>query len=290
MLFRSVATSEIVNRNSEFITMNVQATAGSATHFQMFEDDLLDLGSGSGLTDIQAYQGGNEQYAQPVRSWGSAIIMQILYQHMIVRADSGINSVYDLAGKTVGVGAAGSGGAIRAQAMFTSLGIHDQINYVYMSTGEIAEMFKDDQLDCIISSNPIGNANTTDTLNSVDCKFVPLSEEDFKKIAIDGELKGKTSEAFLTNKQWSIIPEGESVRTLTDYSSCNASLYVSDEVIYDLCKLYWDHFDEIKAVVSGNDAVPENILMATGLVHPGAAKYYKEEWGIDIPAEKISVR
>ena len=284
-----VALSDAVNRNSDFVRINVQATAGSTAHYKMFEDKDIDMGTGSGWADVKAYAGGTELYPEPMLGFGTAIIISKNFQSIIVRSNSGINSVADLAGKKIGVGSKGSPASEMAIGTLTALGVTNA-EYAYLTTGEVADMFKDGQLDCLISTNPVGNANLIDVTSSVDCKFINITEEEMK-ICMENDLKGKTTPSYLTHDDYpTAIPAGEKIYTITDYSGTNISLDVADDVVYEICKLYWDNIVDVRTAVAGNNGNAEDILMATAVVHPGAAQYYKEVLNIDLPAEKIAKR
>jgi|GEM_PF-2719355 len=50
-----VAISEMLNQELDDIQLNVQATAGSSSHYGMLEKDQIDLGSGSTYIDSLPY-------------------------------------------------------------------------------------------------------------------------------------------------------------------------------------------------------------------------------------------
>lgn len=66
---------------------------------------------------------------------------------LVVKADSGIKSALDLAGKKVGVGNAGSGAYSFCEMFFTHLGIWDKIERNAMGYNDAAAAFGNNQLD-----------------------------------------------------------------------------------------------------------------------------------------------
>jgi len=66
---------------------------------------------------------------------------------LITRSDIGIESVRDLAGKRVAVGAAGSGAAASAQRYFTALGLWEKMKVVFIGYSKAAEALVDKDID-----------------------------------------------------------------------------------------------------------------------------------------------
>jgi TRAP-type uncharacterized transport system substrate-binding protein len=59
------AMGEAVNSKSDYINVNVQTTAGSIAHYQMFKNGEIDIGSGSGFADIEAWRGESANFSEP---------------------------------------------------------------------------------------------------------------------------------------------------------------------------------------------------------------------------------
>ena len=59
-----------------------------------------------------------------------------------------------------------------------------------------------------------------------------------------------------------------------------STAYVSDEMVYELCKAMYEHIDDLHelSAVSGATAKESGMkwLMPDYPVHPGAARYFKE--------------
>jgi TRAP transporter TAXI family solute receptor len=283
------AMADVVNRLSDNIRITVQATAGSMAHYRMFTNGDIDIGTGSGWADATAFFGGTETFPEPRTDWGTIIIASRNLQKIIVHANSDIETISDLAGRRIGVGSAGSPASEMAKGTLDSLGITN-VHYVYLTSGEVADMFIDGQIDAYISTNPVGNAIIVNVITSVDSRFISLTEED-RQIAMSGRLAGRVNPGYLTHYDYpEAIPAGQRVITITDYGSSSASINVPDDIIYDIVSIFWENIDEIRIVAAGGtNADMEDITLATGLIHPGAARFYRER-GIYIPDSKITQR
>lgn len=282
-----VALADVVNRHSDFVTINVQETAGSTAHPRMIVNGDIHMGTSAGFADFFAFHGGHELYPESVRDYfGTALVMQLTFQSLIVHADSNIHTVQDLEGRRIGIGSAGSPGAEKAKGVLGSFGITN-VNWAYLSTAEVGDMFIDRQLDAIITTNPIGNALILNIIHNADVRFLCLTE-DGRRNAVEF-LNHQVSPGVLTHNDWSPIPPGEHVYVIRDFGGTNISLDVPDEVVYEIVRIYWDNIDEVRMAVAASDAVMEDITSAIAWLHPGAAQFYRNK-GINIPDDRIAVR
>lgn len=279
------AMSEAVNRHSDYIRANIQATAGTSAHYLMFKNGLIDIGSGSGFGDMEAWHGGTAMFPEPIQVWRTIAVFSRNFQTVIVRADSGIYTMNDLNGRTIGIGPAGAPTSGMALGTLNSLGIQ-AANLLHSTIVEQIELYIDGRVDAIILTSPGGNANVLNAFNSVPSRLISLTEEEMQKIE-EGDLRGKSARDVLTNEFYSFIPPGEAINVMNDHSSVNVLATMDDQVVFDILDAYWSQHEELRATIGILTGLPEHILMATTYIHPGAARYYREVWNIDIPSERI---
>jgi len=277
------AMSEAVNSKSGYIKANIQTTAGTSVHYQMLKNGDIDIGSGSGFGDIEAWNGGTANYPEPIRVQRTILVFSRNFQTVMVPVKSGIDTMNDLNGKRLAVGPAGVPSYGIAMGTLNSLGI--QANFLHSTLAEQVELYKDGRVDCFFLTSAGGNSNVLDAANTVESKLISLTEEEMRKCE-EGALKGRSSRDVLTNEFYSFIPPGEKINVMNDHSSVNVLATMDDQVVYDILDCYWSQHENLRATLKGLNTKPENILMATTYIHPGAARYYKEVWNIDIPAEK----
>jgi len=123
------------------------ASAGSLENLRRVNSGEADFGiSYSG----DVFLGRNGKLTQDENTYENVYAVAYLYgapAHLVTLADSGINSLADLAGKRVAVGGAGSGAASAAQRLFTQLGIWDKMNVEFLGYSEAASAMGDKLLD-----------------------------------------------------------------------------------------------------------------------------------------------
>ena len=278
------AYGEFINAQSDFVQVNVQTTAGSIAHYQMFLDKALQIATGAGSTDKLSWEGGNEIFPNQMRGQRTILVFGRTFQTVMVPVNSGINSMSDLNGKKITIGNQASPSGQIAQKTLSSLGI--KADLLFGTSAEQVEQYKDGRADAYMMTSSAGNANVVDAQNTIESKFIALTDEEIKK-CLEGDLKGLSSPSKLTNEQYNWIPVGEEYNVMTEFSCLNVLPEMEDHVVYELLDLYWKNYDELHSNFIGLNCGPEDILLATIPVHPGAAKYYKEVWNIDIPADRI---
>lgn len=199
--------------------------------------------------------------------------------HIIVREDSGIDSVKDLKGKKIAVGDAGSGTRAISDAILDAADISES-DYTPEITdfGASTDMLGDKQIDATIFVVGTPVAGLTQLAASTDVKLLELTSDTTSAIedATGAESYDIPADAydFLD----------EDVPTVSVFASLVASTdQVSEDTAYGLTKALFEHTDDVTLDV-GKLITKDTAMLGIGDVplHPGAQKYYEEE-GIDLP-------
>src|SRR5699024_10123601 len=106
------------------------------------------------------------------------------YIQIVASADSGVESIEDLKGKRISVGAARSCTELNARAVFKAAGLsYDDFSKVeYLPFGESVELMKNRQLDATLQSAGLGVSSIRDLATSIDIVIVPIAEEVIENI------------------------------------------------------------------------------------------------------------
>jgi hypothetical protein len=191
----------------------------------------------------------------------------------VVREDSGIDSIEDLAGKVVGTGAPGSGDEVLARGILEALGVYDEVKPMQLSFGEQVTAFKNRQLDCIFAASPAPTSSILDAASQTDVKFLGIEGESRDKVL---EAMPYLVDATITHEHYNFVTED--VNTFVVFSTLFTSTDISEQVIYDAVKAMYEDIDTINASHGAMaNFTPE--MAVGGLpvpLHPGAEKYYKE--------------
>jgi len=201
---------------------------------------------------------------------------------IVVRADSGIKSIYDLEGKRVAVGPAGSGTAVEAELILRAAGIWDKIVPQYMDFRTAADALKLGQVDAAFVVAGIPTSAVLELAATVPVNLVEVPDEVLSKLV------GQGYRFFIRYT----VPAGtytgltSDVRTVAVLAMLAVRADVPERVVYTVLKVMFDKLDELREA----HARAKDIQLAKALegmpipLHPGAIKFYEEK-GIRVPAE-----
>ncbi|MET3698311.1 hypothetical protein SAMN05877753_108166 [Bacillus oleivorans] len=191
---------------------------------------------------------------------------------IVTSADSGIESVEDLKGKTVSVGAPGSGTYVNAEQILEAhgLSIEDDIEAQNLDFGESTGGIQDGTIDAafITAGTPTGAVEGLSA--TVDVKIVPIAEDKIEELVAEFPYYAKD-----------VIPAGtygleEDVTTVAVLAMLVVTDSLSEDVVYDITKAIYENTDKISHA-KGEFIKKESALNGVGIdLHPGAEKYFKE--------------
>lgn len=195
--------------------------------------------------------------------------------HLVARKDSGIQSIADIAGKTIVPGATGSATEIETQRTLEAYGVdYEKLTKNFVGFTEATDLMRNKQTDVAMVMAGVPTSAVTELLSTANGVLLNYSDEAIKTLA---EKYPGTTEYIIKANSYENQPED--VKTVAQFNFLVASADMPDEVAYDLVKSLWDGLEELK----GSHAVIEQFSLDTALqgtsgvpVHPGAEKFYKE--------------
>ena len=266
-------------KNYADIEVRVVSTDGSKANIQGI--DVGDYQLGTVQSDVMAYAW------EGMRSFDGGKIDSFrvvagLYAEAVqlVTMDENIKSVADLKGKSVSIGAPGSGVYFNAMDVLTAAGLTEQdINPQYQSFSDSTDALKDGKIDAafIVAGAPTPAITELCTTNSA--YLVP----------IDGDVAGTLMASCPFYTTYS-IPAGTypgqtaDVQTVTVKATLIVSAKAEDDQVYNLTKAIFDHMSDIaKENGKGTELSIANATSGmTAPFHPGAARYFAEQ-GFTVP-------
>ena len=194
---------------------------------------------------------------------------------IVVRADSGIKSLSDLAGKKVVVGAQGSGTAVNAEQILKAAGIWDKITPVYADFRQGAQQLKLGQVDAVFLTAGIPTSAIVELSATVPVDLVEVSDSVLKKLHDKGY-------KFYVSV---VVPKGTykgmdgDVKTVAVKAMIACRSDLPEDVVYKITKILFEHLDELRqAHKRAEDVKLEKALDGMSVpLHPGAEKYYNEK-------------
>ena len=193
----------------------------------------------------------------------------------LITTNEDIKTVADLKGKTVSIGAAGSGVYFNAIDVLTAAGITlEDITPAYQSFNDSAESLKDGKIDAAFV---VAGAPTPAVTDLMIAKKAHL-------VAIDGELADKIMASCPYYTKY-IVPAGtydgqtEDVATITVKATLIVSANLDEDTVYEMTKAIFDNIEAIKGVhAKGAELSIENATSGMAVpFHKGAAKYFAEK-------------
>lgn len=269
-------------RTNADIKVTAVSTGGSKANIQSIGDGDFQLGFTQ--SDVMTYAWmGNRAFEKdgPTRD---IRVLGYLYAETVqlFTMDEEINSVSDLKGKSVSIGAAGSGVYFNALDVLNAAGLTiDDISPQYQSFEDSKEALKDGKIDAafIVAGAPTTAITELATTNSV------------KLINIDGETRTKIMESCPYYAKYT-IPAGtypkqdEDIETIAVGAMLVVDADLSEEEVYKITAAIFEHAEEIAQENSKGKEL--SLFNATSVntvpYHKGAARYY-EEHGITVNTE-----
>jgi len=268
------AMADIWNKNIARMNATAQSTGASAANINLLSDGKIDVAIIQNDVGYYALH-GIELFKDKVNPdlRGMACLYNETVQ-LIALESSGIKSVYDLKGKKVSVGAAGSGVEANARQILEAAGLsYADIRVQYLSFAESANNLKDGNIDAAFTTAGFPVAAISDLAVSKKSVLVPVDKE------VLAQLMAKWSFYAPT-----VVPANtyNGITTDTPTVAVKAMLAVSAKLdanlVYEMLKTMFANGPRLVAA----HAQGANIKLATALegmslpLHPGADKFFKE--------------
>ena len=187
------------------------------------------------------------------------------YIQIVATKDSGIQTLADLKGKRVSVGAPRSGTEVNARRVFRAAGLsYDMMSVQYLPFGESVELMKNRQLDATLQSAGLGVASIRDLASSVPITIVPIPPEVVAKIG---------DPAYLSKP----IPAGtyqgqdREVMTVAINNLLMTREGVPADVVYTMTKAMFENLAELTAAHAAAKGISleQRIAGLAGAIAPG---------------------
>lgn len=269
-------------RNYAGVKVTAVSTDASKANIQSIQDGDYQLGFSQ--SDVLAYAWKGTKAFEGEKTHDFRVLGALYAETVqLITMDEDITSVADLRGKSVSIGAPGSGTYFNAVDVLEGAGISiKDIHPQYQSFEDSKEALKDGKIDAafIVAGAPTSAITELATTNGV---FL---------VPIDGELRAKIMEKCpyytkLTIPADTYPKQKKTVETITVKATLVVDKDESEDVVYKLTAAIFDHAGDI-AKENANGAQLSVKNATEGIVvpfHPGAAKYYAEH-GITVTSKK----
>lgn len=263
--------SEVIQKYLRVPTTS-EVTACAVENAKLLDSGKVELGILTPEVADQAYRG-----IAPFTKKQALLALAPLYPNvyqLIVPADSPINSIMDIKGKRVSLGAPGSGILESNKLLLAALGISfSDFKPEFLSFAETGEAMKNGWVDAalIVTAAPSSWALDVESVKPI--KLVPLTERELSTIVEKVPYYVPTT-----------IPKGRyksqdyEVRSFAAWNVLAVQKDLPEDVVYELTKAIMDHNEDLAKVhKAAANIKAENAGTVKIPYHPGAIKYYKEK-------------
>ena len=262
-------------------TVTAITSGGSAANI-----DALDMGDaqlGFSQSDVLSYAYAGTRSFEELGAIDSFSIVAPLYmeQVQIVTLNPEIKTVADLAGKSVSIGAAGSGVYFNAIDVLGAYDLSEEdIKPTYQSFADSVEALQDGQIDAafIVAGAPTTAVTSLATTNDV--FLVSLDDEHIDALIEESPFYAK---AVIEADTYGMPEDATTVAVSAVVIAGND---VADADVYNfLCGVFENLDDLAKAHDKAKELSLEFASSFVGVpYHPGAVQYFADK-GIEVPAE-----
>lgn len=268
------AIASVFNNNIEGMNASAQSTGASVENARLIYNQEVEVAIIQNDIASYAVAGENQFEGNQVTNMRGITALYPEVIQIVVRADANIETMEDLKGKRVAVGAPGSGAEANASQILNLFGItYDDITEDYLSFGEAAGRLSDRQIDAAFLTAGIPTAAVMDVAATQGIELLEFSDSDVEKI--NAELP------FLTGVT---VPAGtysgvdRDIQTVALQAILVAEESLSDEAVYNMTKAIFENRQSLIAAHSrANDITLDTALGGmTVELHPGAQAYFDE--------------
>ena len=265
--------------NNAGVAVTVVSTDGSKANIQGIHAGNYQLGTVQ--SDVMSYAWDGTRAFEEDGKVDTFRTVAGLYAEAVqlVTMDPSIKSVADLKGKSVSIGAPGSGVYFNAIDVLNAAGLtENDIKAQYQSFADSADALKDGKIDAafIVAGPPTPAITELCTTN--DAYLVPIDGEVAEKLMAECPFY-----TLFTIPAGTYEGQTEDVTTVTVKATLIVSAAATEEDVYNLTAAIFDNIEAITAEnAKGAELSLENATEGlTVPFHAGAAKYFKEK-GIEV--------
>ena len=262
-------------KNKAGIEVNVVSTDGSKANIESIDSGDYQLGTVQ--SDVMAYAWAGSRSFESNGAINSFRVVGGLYAEAVqlITMDPNVKSVADLAGKSVSIGAPGSGTYFNAMDVLGAAGLTEaDIKPQYQSFADSTDALKDGKIDAAFIVAGAPTAAITELCTTNDAYLVPIDGAVADKLMADCPFYTSYSIPAGTYKG-----QDADVSTVTVKATLIVSASASDDDVYNLTKAIFDNVDAIAAENGkGKELSVDNATSGMSApFHAGAAKYYAEK-------------
>jgi TRAP transporter TAXI family solute receptor len=260
------------------INASVEATGGPVHNTQLAQSKEVTICGVSAPAIYEGWHGAGWAKGKLHQDIRSLFPMYNTYFQIYALKKTGIQSIYDLNGKRVGVGPTGGTSALLWPKFLEILGIKAG-RIVNANSSDLGDQVKDGLIHANAQSAGIPWAAMTEAETMNELSILGVSKKDMEKVI---EKYPYLSPGLIPKGTYKANKAAD-IDTLTFWSFYIAHKDLPDDFAYAIVKAVFENVDALIAThKAAAETRPEFIVYSPIPLHPGAVKYYKEK-GIKLP-------
>ncbi len=245
---------------------------GSASNIRELDSGDADLAFSQADVALYAWQGIESFDGEQTQSFG---VIGVLYPEVVQAVycdETGITSIKDFAGRSISIGAAGSGvyQSVLDFLSYSEMALED-IAPNYLSFAESSDAIKNNQIDAAFITAGLPNSAIQDLASVRNVELLSLDDAVIEKLCADKPYVPYTIPAGTYNGQ------DLDAKTVAINSVLLASAELDEDTVYAITKAIYEQTAQMThsaasyiKLETAIDGIPAEML------HPGAVKYYTE--------------
>ncbi len=253
------------------------STAGSVYNINNIQARELDFGVAQSDWQYHAYNGSDRFADNRVDHLRAVFSVHPEPLHIIVGANSGINSWDDLKGKRVNIGNPGSGQRGTTDFLLKAHGMEksDFSLATELTSSEQSSALCDGNIDAYIYTVGVPNAGVSVATDGCGARIVNFTTDVAKGLVDDRPYYA-----------WATIPKGTYKTTDADVTTFGVmatfvtNVHTPDDVVYEVVRAVFENLDDFKRLHPAFADLDPAKMITDGLsapLHDGAVRYYKEK-------------
>ena len=255
------------------IKVQVLPGAGIA-NVKALEGNKADLGFGNSISTVDGVA-GRAPFDTPAKNVCNVATLYPQYLQVVVNADSGINSLSDLKGKSVALQPKGNTAEFISQQILEVYGLKytDLSRVSFVSYTDAVSLMKDNNAQAFTLGTTVPASAVMDLASARDVRLLGIPEEKFQAMR-----KLNPGYTKLTIPAGSYPKQAADVQTVGYATHIVARCDLDENVVYKVLEGMVDNKADLAAITKDMaKATPKMMAADIGVpMHKGATRYYKE--------------
>lgn len=272
------AMAEIWNKDVKGVSVSAESTGASVANVNLIQEGKADLALIQNDIAFYAYNGTEMFEGKKVEKLRGIATLYPEVIQLITTKKTGIQSIQDLKGKKVAVGAKGSGTEANARQILNAFGItYNDLSPDYLAFGDAVNNLKDGHIHAAFVTSGIPTAAVTDLSSSHEIVIIPVTGAQVDKLMKDYPFYAKVTIPGPTYKGL-----GGDVNTVAVMAMLAVSKDLPEQTVYDMTKAMFGNLKTLGDThARGKDITLESAMDGMGIpLHPGAQKFLKEKGAV----------